>query len=156
MAKNRKPRKRDIENHAHTGKERVNNPPVGLVTPETDKDAAQKTYQHDPHVDPQLSWAGEVAVSTISFWEVALLCAKRRIALPQEMGTWRRRLVRDGLKEVSVDGEIGLRAAQLVDFQADPADRLVVATALGGHPLVTADQRMLDWPGPLWRLRADE
>ena len=59
MAKNRKPRKRDIENYAHTGKERVNNPPVGLVTPETDKDAAHKTYQHDPHIDPQLSWAGK-------------------------------------------------------------------------------------------------
>ena len=54
MAK-RKPRKRDIENYAHTNKERVNNPPVGLVTPETDKDAARKTYQYDPHIDPQLS-----------------------------------------------------------------------------------------------------
>ena len=54
MAK-RKPRKRDIENYAHTDKERVNNPPVGLVTPETDKDAARKTYQYDPHIDPQLS-----------------------------------------------------------------------------------------------------
>ena len=58
MAK-RKPRKRDIENYAHTDKERVNNPPVGLVTPETDKDAARKTYAHDPHIDPQLSWAGK-------------------------------------------------------------------------------------------------
>ena len=55
----RKPRKRDIENYAHTDKERVNNPPVGLVTPETDKDAARKTYAHDPHIDPQLSWAGK-------------------------------------------------------------------------------------------------
>ena len=55
----RRPRKRDIENYAHTGKERVNNPPVGLVTPETDEDAAKKTYQHDPHIDPQLSWAGK-------------------------------------------------------------------------------------------------
>ena len=35
----RKPRKRDIENYAHTDKERVNNPPVGLVTPDTDNDA---------------------------------------------------------------------------------------------------------------------
>ena len=55
MARERKPRKRDIENYAHTDKERVNNPPVGLVTPETDKDAARKTCQHDPHIDPQLS-----------------------------------------------------------------------------------------------------
>ena len=48
-----KPRKREIENYAHTDKERVNNPPVGLVTPETDEDAGKKTYQHDPHIDPQ-------------------------------------------------------------------------------------------------------
>ena len=52
-------RKRQIENYAHRDKERVNNPPVGLVTPETDDDAAKMTYQHDPHIDPQLSWAGK-------------------------------------------------------------------------------------------------
>ena len=33
--------KRVIETYAHTGKERVNNPPVGLVTPDTDKDAGK-------------------------------------------------------------------------------------------------------------------
>ena len=58
-AKERKPRKRDISNYAHTDKERVNNPPVELMTPETDKDVAGKTYAHDPHVDPQLCWAGK-------------------------------------------------------------------------------------------------
>ena len=59
MSKARAPRKRDIENYAHQGKERVNNPPVGLVTPQTDQDAGRKTYAHDPHIDPQLSWAGK-------------------------------------------------------------------------------------------------
>ena len=29
-------KKRPIERYEHTGKKRVNNPPVGLVTPETD------------------------------------------------------------------------------------------------------------------------
>lgn len=43
-----------------------------------------------------------------------------------------------------------------MDFHADPADRLIVSTALDGHRLVTADQRILDWPGPLSRLRADD
>ncbi len=55
--KNRK--KREVENYTHTGKERVNNPPVGLVTPETDKDAGKTTYAYDPHLDPQLVWAGK-------------------------------------------------------------------------------------------------
>ena len=59
MAKAPKKRKRNIENYAHRDKERANNPPVGLVTPETDKDAGRKTYAHDPHIDPQLSWAGK-------------------------------------------------------------------------------------------------
>ncbi|SFV30253.1 hypothetical protein SAMN05660895_0740 [Thermoflavifilum thermophilum] len=31
--------KRPVESYEHRGKERLNNPPVGLVTPETDPDA---------------------------------------------------------------------------------------------------------------------
>lgn len=30
-----------------------------------------------------------------------------------------------------------------------PADRIIVATALNGHQLATADQRILDWSGEL-------
>ena len=55
-----------------------------------------------------------------------------------------------------MDGEIGIRAATLPDFHADPADRLIVATALEGHRLVTADRRILDWPGQLSRLDATQ
>jgi adenine-specific DNA-methyltransferase len=53
--------KRPIESYEHRDKERVNNPPVGLVTPETDPDAGQKKkrYAYDPHLDPQLVWAGK-------------------------------------------------------------------------------------------------
>jgi len=59
MARQGSRKKRGIETYAHTDKERANNPPVGLVTPETDRDAGKKTYAHDPHLDPQLSWAGK-------------------------------------------------------------------------------------------------
>ncbi len=34
--------KRPIESYEHRDKQRVNNPPVGLVTPDTDPDAGQK------------------------------------------------------------------------------------------------------------------
>ena len=51
--------KRDIAAYAHAAEERANNPPVGLVTPETDRDAGGRAYAHDPHVDPHLSWAGK-------------------------------------------------------------------------------------------------
>ena len=59
MAKPKKSAKKSIETYAHTGKDRVNNPPVGLVTPDTDLDAGKKTYAHDPHLDPELQWAGK-------------------------------------------------------------------------------------------------
>ena len=54
-----KKKQREIEHYTHQGKERVNNPPVGLVTPETDGVEDRKTYSHDPHIDPQLEWAGK-------------------------------------------------------------------------------------------------
>ena len=75
MAKTKQPRKarkRDIENYAHTDKERTNNPPVGLVTPDTDTDAARKTYQHDPHIDPHLSWAGKAEHTSFEVPTVSL------------------------------------------------------------------------------------
>ncbi|MGH9352428.1 MAG: DNA methyltransferase [Terriglobia bacterium] len=53
-------KKKPIEQYDHKGKKRANNPPVGLVTPETDPpEPAKKTYAYDPHLDPQLVWAGK-------------------------------------------------------------------------------------------------
>src|SRR5260370_8300701 len=68
-------KKRAIDRYEHTGKKRVNNPPVGLVTPETDPPLpTHKVYDYiepvptvkpakeldyDPHLDPQLVWAGK-------------------------------------------------------------------------------------------------
>jgi len=55
-----KSKKRPIEQYDHKGKKRVNNPPVGLVTPQTDPPApTHRTYEYDPHLDPQLVWAGK-------------------------------------------------------------------------------------------------
>lgn len=51
--------RRDIASYEHADKERLNNPPAGLVTPDTDPDAPAKTYAYDPHLDPQLVWAGK-------------------------------------------------------------------------------------------------
>lgn len=54
--------KRAIEAYDHRGKQRANNPPVGLVTPDADPDAAtRKTYVYDPHLDTQLQWVGKTA-----------------------------------------------------------------------------------------------
>lgn len=88
------PRKRHtrkpIERYEHRDKERVNNPPVGLVTPETDPAAREKkTYAHDPHLDPALqfdSQRGEVeeiidaglSAETLEQAKTALQALKKR------------------------------------------------------------------------------
>ena len=72
MAQPKDRKKREVENYTHAGKERVNNPPVGLVTPETDKDIGKKTYVHDPHLDPQLVWAGKAEHTSFEVPTVSL------------------------------------------------------------------------------------
>jgi adenine-specific DNA-methyltransferase len=83
-----KPPKRPIERYEHTDKKRINNPPVGLVTPETDPVApTHNTYDYvapvpsvkprqqldyDPHLDPQLVWAGKKEHSSFEVPTVSL------------------------------------------------------------------------------------
>lgn len=96
------------------------------------------------------------AVSAISFWEVGMRIQKNHINLGLTLDAWRRALIQDGFIEIPVDGGIATLAGLLTELHGDPADRLIVATALGGHRLVTADRRILDWPGNLDRLDATE
>ena len=48
-----------VEAYSHADKKRKNNPPVGLVSSQTDKLNGITKYAHDPHIDPYLSWAGK-------------------------------------------------------------------------------------------------
>jgi len=96
----------------------------------------------------------ELAVSAISFWEVAMLKAKGRIDFPEDVALWRTEQLAQGLVEIAVDGEVGIQAVGLADFHADPADRIIVATALRGHLLATADGNILDWTGNVSRMDA--
>lgn len=87
----------------------------------------------------------------MTFWEVTMLRGRGRLDFPEDVAAWRRELLGQGVIEIPVHGDIGIRANELADFHADPADRIIVATAMTGHQLVTADRRILDWPGELRR-----
>ena len=66
--------KKPIEQYEHTGKTRAHIPPVGLVTPDTDPPApaARRTYAYDPHLDPQLVWAGKAERASFDIPTVSL------------------------------------------------------------------------------------
>lgn len=72
MAKQQKSDQKPIEQYEHLGKQRVNNPPIGLVTPETDPDAGYRQYAYDPHLDPQLVWAGKAEHTSFEVPTVSL------------------------------------------------------------------------------------
>jgi adenine-specific DNA-methyltransferase len=61
-----------IEQYTHGDKDRVNIPPVGLVTPDTDKEAGKQKYDYDPHLDPQLQWAGKTERTSFEVPTVSL------------------------------------------------------------------------------------
>ena len=89
---------------------------------------------------------GEVFVSAVSFWEVAMLVDKRRLEIDVTVSAFRTLALRHGIQEEPLDGEIAIAAAELPDSHADPADRMLVATAaLRGLTLVTADDALLGW-----------
>ena len=94
----------------------------------------------------------ELAVSSMSFWEIAMLAQKQRLSLLTPVSQWMQELLQQGLREIPVTGGIGIIAAGLPDFHGDPADRLITATAISASAtLVTADENILDWKGDIQR-----
>lgn len=90
--------------------------------------------------------SSSLAVSTMSVWELALLVKKGRLELrlsPADIVAHCERL--GFLSFLSVTAPIALGAISLEPFHSDPADRLIVATAIHtGATLVTKDERIRD------------
>ena len=87
-----------------------------------------------------------VGVSAMTPWEIALLVEKGRLRLAMEVAAWMEKVLgAQGIDLLTVEPAIALDSVRLPgDFPADPADRLIVATARHwGVPLLTADQTIL-------------
>ncbi len=87
-----------------------------------------------------------LAVSSISFWETAMLAHRGRIVLSQPLAMWRTRVVSvPGLAELPLEGDVAIEAVELPgELHPDPADRMIVATArVFGLRLATRDRRLL-------------
>lgn len=98
----------------------------------------------------------QLAVSAITFWEIALLIARRRLRSvddPVELRSW---MLRAGIREVPLTGEIAILAVGIDGLHADPADRMIAATALAHNAmLITADQMLLNWRSKVRRMDAE-
>jgi PIN domain nuclease of toxin-antitoxin system len=89
----------------------------------------------------------ELAVSAISFWEIAMLARKGRLKLAEAPTAVRRKVLGQGIREIDIDGAIGIGAAELSRFHGDPADRIIVATAReSAAAVVSRDARFRELP----------
>ena len=99
--------------------------------------------------------AGDLLISTVSYYEIVDLVRKKRLERAVDVDQWRQRLLQTGVVEIPVSGAIAVTAARLEDFHKDPWDRMIVATALAEtSAVVTADEDILDWAGILQRVDA--
>jgi PIN domain nuclease of toxin-antitoxin system len=89
---------------------------------------------------------GRLGVATISFWEIAMLVEKQRLVMKTPLDVWRSDLLQAGLLEIPLHGTTAVRAGQFQLFHGDPADRMIVATAIENSAiLMTADEKILSW-----------
>ena len=92
---------------------------------------------------------GEILVSSITAWELALLVRRGRLRLALDVSDWLAAVGRvRAVRYVPVDNKIALASVALPDsFDSDPADRIIVATARSlGAALVTADDKIRGYP----------
>jgi PIN domain nuclease of toxin-antitoxin system len=87
---------------------------------------------------------GSPAVSAFSFWEIALLAESGRLRVGDSPEVFRTATLEAGVDEIALDGRIAILATRLSSRHGDPADRIIVATALDrSATLVMADAKIL-------------
>jgi PIN domain nuclease of toxin-antitoxin system len=88
--------------------------------------------------------ADALGICAISCWEVAMLVAKDRLELDRDVLLWiRQALALPRVALLPLTAEICVASALLLESPADPADRIIAASALEHRaPVVTKDARL--------------
>jgi PIN domain nuclease of toxin-antitoxin system len=91
---------------------------------------------------------GNLRVSVISIWELAMLEERGRVALPMNIRTWvDQALTKTGIAVAPLTPEIMIESVHLPgELHRDPADRMLAATArVMGATLLTKDERLIQY-----------
>jgi len=100
----------------------------------------------DPRAERIRDFSGTAFVSAISQWEVSMLAMKGRLSLMPDEESWFSANLESPVSLAPLTAEISLASCRLPDFHGDPADRIIVATAITlGIPLITAEEKIARW-----------
>lgn len=88
---------------------------------------------------------GQLIISSITTWEIALLIQKGRLVLTMDIDDWIETVASiESVHFIPVDNEVAIQSVRLPgEFHPDPADRMI--TALARHlsvPLISSDEKI--------------
>jgi PIN domain nuclease of toxin-antitoxin system len=94
---------------------------------------------------------GQLFVSSIAFWETALLVKKGRIA-PIDTHKWKNEMLQSSkIQIVNPSASDMIDATLLPPHHKDPFDRLLIAQAINNNfTIVSKDKAMSDYQAPLF------
>ncbi|MGB1196816.1 MAG: type II toxin-antitoxin system VapC family toxin [Synechococcus sp.] len=91
--------------------------------------------------------------SVVSLWELVIKRGLDRTDFQLEPSLLRQALLEAGWRELPVQAHHVLAVGQLPPLHRDPFDRLLLAQAQAdGLLLITADQQLAQYPGPVRRM----
>ena len=92
--------------------------------------------------------SGSLFISAISAFEIGVKSQKGLLTLPMPVATWLRQAMElHGIDYLAVDCEVAIRATQLPNLHRDPADRIIIATAMVHQlKIITPDQHIQAYP----------
>lgn len=115
---------------------------------------SERLLQADRDDLDQLASKGRCHLAAMSLWEAQMLHSKGRLTLDRPFATWLREASAPGLVVLHpLDVEVVVALDQLpTNFHGDPADRLIVATALAHRLHLATQDRAIRSSGivPIW------
>lgn len=91
--------------------------------------------------------AGKLFISAITAFEIGVKYQKKLLQLPCPLQEWfDKALQYPGIQSIPITHSIALRATQLPKLHSDPADRIILATAIeNNYAILTPDKHIAQY-----------
>ncbi|MBN2013168.1 type II toxin-antitoxin system VapC family toxin [candidate division KSB1 bacterium] len=91
---------------------------------------------------------GNLYVSSITAFVIAVKYKKEKLSLPFSPDKWfNKALILHGIDEITINSKILMTAASLPSIHNDPADRIIIASAMiNNAKIISKDRQLLQYP----------